>query len=80
MSQIDLSVVHSQMIDLTDSVQHLDGVDLDDNDAVANKRQYAAEVTRDLLHLADSLDLLAALVRNEYWRTKGFSDRTVMPE
>lgn len=79
MSTINLSTVRSQMSDLFAVTKDLDGIDLDDTEGIDQPRQWAAEVSRDLLHLADSLDLLGALVRNEYWKTKGYEDRATPP-
>lgn len=36
-------------------------------------RSYKAQVSRDLLMLADRLELCKVLVKNEYWRYKGQS-------
>lgn len=36
-----------------------------------DRRTVEAEVSRDLLNLADRLTLAASLVRNEYWTAKG---------
>lgn len=37
-------------------------------------RPDVAKLGRDLLHLADQLELAAQLVRNEYWVLKGYND------
>lgn len=54
-------------------VPALNDIDVDDTDGVQNKRRFAADVSRDLLHMADQLDLAAALVRQQYWLVKGYS-------
>lgn len=71
------------MIDLTEAqrllswaaqeVPALHGIDVDDTDGVANRRRFAADVSRDLLHLSDQVDLAAALIRQQYWLVKGYS-------
>jgi hypothetical protein len=49
-------------------------MDLTDDDTVPDKqavRTQKAEVSRQLLELADTLALAESLVRNEYWYYKG---------
>lgn len=69
---INLDTVSEVLVVAEDEIQRLHGIDLDDGDSIGNRKQWAAEVTRDLLALADSLDLAAALVRNQYWQAKGY--------
>ena len=65
--------------DVADLIGNLDGVDLDDTDAITNQtrsnaRQAKAEKSKELLLLADRLSLAESLVRGEYWFARGESD------
>lgn len=79
MSAINLGPVLKLLDRVTDVVEKVDGTNLDDSDSVQqqgvrNARQERALATRQLLALADQLEMASALIRNEYWKTKGFDD------
>lgn len=71
---LNLATVKQVLEDSTGMVNDLHGMDLEDLDAHEHKRRKVAEVTRDLLQLADQLVLASSLVRNEYWFAKGYRD------
>lgn len=71
---IKLDVVDDILDGCKDLIHTLEGIDLDDPGSVENKRAYAADVTRDLLFLADQLTLASVLVKNEYWHAKGYDE------
>jgi len=81
--KIELAIVEEILREsLSEDIHSLEGVVLWDNDSTHINRAEAAEVTRDLLHLADHLDLAANLVRQQYWRAKGYtgiSGQTLVP-
>ena len=56
-----------------DALLMLQGLELDIDGPGGTRRADVARVTRQLLSVADRLDLLSALVRQEYWATKGLS-------
>jgi hypothetical protein len=66
---IDLSLLREVLSDVAKAVESLDGTVIDDT-TLGNKAG-AAQLNRELLNLADQLQLASALVRNEYWTGKG---------
>lgn len=65
--------------EIVDLVDELDGFDLDETGAIesqtkSRQRTLKAEKSRELLLLADRLELAANLVRNEYWVARGEGD------
>lgn len=76
---IDLTRVKSVMTEIELLIRELDGVELDETDAVASQskgqaRQLKAQKSQELNLLGQRLDLAAALVRNEYWFARGEVD------
>lgn len=79
MTKIDLGTVAKILRESLDAdVHYLQDLHLDDSKSVRENRHDAAMVTRDLLHLADNLDLAANLVRQQYWRAKGYENFTAV--
>lgn len=79
-AQIDMHSIQVGLIDATHAADALGEVTLDVDGPGGTRRPEVAEVTRSLLALADRLDLLAALTRQEYWLIKGqqrTSDRRI---
>jgi hypothetical protein len=74
--KINLDRIDRLMVQADHALSLLDGRELDDAEAASTKRRDAAKVSRELLHLADTLDAAAALVRQEYWAVKGYNDAT----
>lgn len=78
---IDLDTVRERLTTALTLVDNLDGIDLVDTDtgnptrskSNTSQRERAAAMSRELLHLADHLDLTAALVREQYWTMKGLT-------
>ncbi|HVT63688.1 MAG TPA: hypothetical protein VHD81_00855 [Mycobacteriales bacterium] len=78
---IDLSGVRSRLDSAVEIIRELDGSDLVDTDSgnpTGSKdntadRQRAASISRELLHLADHLEMTASLVREQYWSMKGLA-------
>jgi hypothetical protein len=70
---IELHGVLQRLDHCVATAENLDGMNINDTDGVANKRESAARIGRDLLHLADTLELSANLVREQYWRIKGYA-------
>lgn len=71
---IDLTSVRNAMDEASKIVADLDGREVVDPDSTTTKRVDVAQVTRELIRLADLLDMAAALARNEYHVTKGAPD------
>ncbi len=77
---IDLEKVKRMLEgEIVDLIDGLHGVDLDDVGAIESQtkskiRTFRAEKSKELLLLADRLELCANLVRNEYWYAKGEED------
>lgn len=76
---IDLSRVREVLAEVGDLVEELDGLDLDDSDAVTSqskgaRRQMKAQRSRELQLLAGRLELAASLVWVEYWYARGEAD------
>lgn len=76
---IDLSRVRNVLNEVNDLVDELDGVSLDERDAVTSQskgqaRQAKAQRSQELQLLAHRLEFAASLVRNEYWFARGESD------
>ena len=69
MTTIDLTLTREVLNDASKAVESLDGTVIDDT-TLGNKAS-EAQVNRELLNLADQLQLASALVRNEYWTGKG---------
>jgi hypothetical protein len=69
MTTIDLSLLREVLADASKSAEVLDGTVIDDT-TLGNKAS-EAQLNRELLNLADQLQLASALVRNEYWTGKG---------
>lgn len=70
-ASLDMHPVLSGLIDATHAASDLDDLVLDVDGPGGTRRPEVAEATRSLLALADRLDLLSALVRQEYWLLKG---------
>lgn len=71
---IDLRTVDRILDESAKTVGLLDGKNVEDHDSTTKKREDVANVTRELLRLADNLALASALVRNEYHVIKGAPD------
>lgn len=76
---IDLTRARHVLSSAKELLDDLDGVDLDDSNAIyaqgqSNIRQERAQASKDLLQLADQLDLAGQLVRNAYWSFRGEPD------
>jgi hypothetical protein len=69
MTTVDLALVREVLSDANKALESLDGTKIDDT-TLSNKAS-AAQLNRELLNLADQLQLASALVRNEYWTGKG---------
>lgn len=79
MPKIELSVVKEVLEEALDyEIQSLEGVALEDSDGVRVNRETVAQYTRDLLKLADALDLASSLVRQQYWRIKAEGEAGVL--
>lgn len=59
-----------RIIPLVEELHGLDVMDTEEREK-AEARSQKAEISRKLLELADLLDLMSQLVRNEYWFMKG---------
>lgn len=73
---IDLTLVRKTLGEAATLVDRLDGLDLDEKDAVASQsksrtRQERAQASQNLNLLASRLELAAQLVRVEYWAARG---------
>lgn len=73
---IDLTRVRKVLNEASTLVGRLDGLDLDETNAVASQsksrsRQERAQASQDLNLLASRLELAAQLVRVEYWAARG---------
>ena len=66
---IDMQMVQKILTNALKAADAVDNIALDD-DTLGNKAK-EAQVNRELLNLSDQLLLAAALVKNEYWATKG---------
>jgi hypothetical protein len=73
MSSVDLSMVSAILARAAASANGLHGSAVADRDQKVKNSEHAA-LTRQLLVLADNLELAANLVRNEYWISKGYDD------
>lgn len=76
---IDFKMVRDVLQDIGELVDDLDGIDLDESDAITSQskgrhRQERARISQDLNLLADRLDLAAQLVRVQYWKARGEED------
>lgn len=76
---IKLTRVRNVLAEINEMVDELDGVDLDETDAVTSQskgeaRKVKAQRSQDLQLLANRFELGAALVRNEYWFARGEQD------
>ena len=76
---IDLSEVRVVVDEVVDLITVLDGVELDESDALTSQskgeaRRIRAKRSQDLQLLATRLELAAALVRKEYWYARGEGD------
>jgi len=69
---LQLGPVIDSLTQTARALTRLDGVDVLDADSTQTKKAKVAEITRDLLFLADTLNLASSLVRNEYWAVKGY--------
>jgi hypothetical protein len=70
-TKIDFAMVTDVLTEVVREMEALDNFEWDD-DGTNNSEK--AEVSRRLNHLSDALFLASALVRNEYWTGKGFTD------
>lgn len=76
---INLTKVAAIVKEATDLIADLDGLDLDEADAVTSQskgdaRRLKAQRSQDLQLLATRLELASALVRCEYWYARGEGD------
>lgn len=76
---IDLTHVKSVLKEANGIIPWVDGVDLDETDAITSQskgkaRHQRAQTSQHLQLLATRLELAAALVRNEYWVARGEID------
>lgn len=76
---INLNRVRAVLSEVQALVDDLDGVDLDETDALTSqtkskKREIKAQRSQDLNLLATRLELAANLVRVEYWYARGEQD------
>lgn len=77
---IDLSRVREVIAEATEIVDELDGVELDETDALTStgaKRTAKAQRSQALQLLATRFELAAALTRIEYWYARGETDPLV---
>lgn len=78
---IDLKQVRDRLEWALTTVDTLSGIDVVDTDTGnpssgrkrVSERERAAALSRELLHLADCLDLTGSLVREQYWSMKGLA-------
>lgn len=75
MLTIQLDGVIDSLTTAVRALSQLNGVDVLDTNSTQTKKGRVAEITRDLLFIADSLQLVSGLVRNEYWAVKGYDSR-----
>ena len=68
---VNLNHVVLSLDDLANEAAAMNGRKHDPDGPGGSRRPEVAATTRDLLALADRLDLCAALVRQEYWALKG---------
>ena len=68
---IDMASALEILSDAMRIARELDGLTVDDKDGTAVSRTDAARLNRQLLNLADQLNLASSLVRNSYWDGKG---------
>ena len=66
---VDLALVREVLNDANKALESLDGTVI--ADTTLGNNPSAAQLNRELLNLADQLQLASALVRNEYWTGKG---------
>lgn len=76
---IELNRVRNVLAEVQELVETLDGVDLDETDALTSQsksksRAEKAARSQELQLLANRLELAASLVRVEYWHARGESD------
>lgn len=71
---IDMRATTNVLDQADQLVSILDGVPFVTD--AGKKNPNHAELNRDLLRLADLLDLASSLVRTQYWRMRGFEDPT----
>jgi hypothetical protein len=71
---VNLDTVADLLAAASKSVDNLNGRRVQETSTPSARKATVAAVTRELLHLADQLDLAAALVKNEYWVGKGHED------
>jgi len=76
---IDLNRVRAVLDEVDELIEDLDGLDLDETDAVTSQskgeaRRFKAQKSQDMQLLANRLELAAALVRIEYWAARGNGD------
>lgn len=72
-NRINFDVVRLILADTVTTLSELDGMEWDDSGKNSTER---AVLSKRLNHAADMLTLASALVRNEYWVGKGFTDPT----
>lgn len=73
---IELHATRNELRKAEEVVSDLHGLEVDPDATTGRRRPEVAGITRDLLALADRLDLAASMVRQEYWAVKGY-DRAV---
>lgn len=79
-TEVKMNAIILGLIDARHAADALDGKVLDLDSKAGTRRPEVADTTRSLLALADRLDLLAAMVRQEYWLVKGqqrVADRSI---
>lgn len=69
---IDLSHADEITSEADSMIRRLHGIHLNDADGQIVSRTDAARLTRDLLYLADRLNMASQLVREQYWSSKGY--------
>ena len=76
---IDLTKAKAVLDDAEIIIEQVDQKNVDDFDSIGGtdnrkEREYKAQMNRNLLLLADRLELASQLVRAEYWFAKGEPD------
>lgn len=82
---IDLRPVQGIINEAQEICRRLQGVELNERHAIADSskgeaRKQRAALSQQLNQLADSLELAATLVRNEYWISRGARDHVRQPQ
>lgn len=64
-------IVMDRAYEMAHYLDHMDITDTEDAKEKAEVRSQKAEISRQLLELADLFSLCESLIRNEYWIMKG---------